>query len=330
MGYTTLGTMLKWLEEPAGKTVRENRPALLTLANKVRQHFYLIYEKVQMFLDVEECICIQKFNEDCRSCEKTFYGITLPAGMHQLEGVIVAGSAISMQGRWRTYQVGVVPKNCRIETFALGDGFCTERDFGACAYPIKLLCENPADCGKIVKVSYYDENRTLTVDQVKLSADYQSAGGSAIGFARPGGISLPNDLKGGVTVALDDEKSTVLSRFMPWENIPNYQRIRINGVCENDVVKITGSRRYHDLYYDEDIVETDNRLAIEQAARGFIHRDSNSAEPTLIGKAALHFTNAEKYLLGEKARDEGHGTVRRFEFGPRIMRRSRLTRRGRC
>lgn len=330
MGYTNFGTMLKWLEEPAGKSLSQNRASLVTLANKVRQHFYLIYERVQMFMDVEECICIQTFNEDCRSCETTFRGITLPAGMHQLEGVIVAGSAISMQGRWRTYQVGVVPKNCRIETFNLGDGYCTERDFGSCPFPIKFLCEKPEDCGKIVKVSYYDIDKKLVVEEIKLSSEYLATEGAAIGFARPGGISLPNDLKGGVTVALCDANSTILSNFMPWENIPNYFRIRINGVSDGDVVRIRGSRRFHELYYDGDIVETDNRLAIEQAARGFIHRDSNSAEPTLIGKAALHFANAEKYLLGEKARDEGGGTVRRFEFGPRIMRRSRLTRRGRC
>jgi hypothetical protein len=330
MGYCTFNTMLKWLEEPAGKSLRENRVALTTLANKVRQHFYLIYERVQMFMDVEECICIQTFNEDCRSCERTFRGITLPAGMHQLEGIIVSGSAISMQGRWRTYQVGVVPKNCRTETFDLGDGFCTERDFGSCAHPIKFIAEKPDDCGKVVKVSYYDENKVLQVEEIVLGIEYKSTSAAAIGFARPGGISLPNDLKGGVTVALCDESSKILSNFMPWETIPNYKRIRINGVADGDVVKITGSRRFHELYYDGDIVETDNRLAIEQAARGFIHRDSNSAEPTLIGKAALHFGNAEKYLLGEKARDEGGGVVRKFEFGSRIMRRSRLTRRGRC
>jgi hypothetical protein len=224
----------------------------------------------------------------------------------------------------------VVPKGCRIETFDLGDGYCTERDFGSCPYPIKFMAEKAEDCGKVLKVSYYDENKVLQVEEIKLSSDYIATSAAAIGFARPGGISLPNDLKGGVTVALCDANGTILSNFMPWENIPNYHRIRINGVCENDVVRVRGSRKYHDLYYDGDIVETDNRLAIEQAARGFLHRDSNSAEPTLIGKAALHFGTAEKYLLGEKARDEGGGVVRRFEYGPRTMRRSGLTRRGRC
>lgn len=326
-GYTTFGNMLRWLEKPAGLTLNINRRELVALANKVRKHFYLLYEEVQLFMDFEQCVCIQTFYQDCRSCQNHYLGITLPAGVQQIEGLIVSGTPVSLQNHWRGYQSGIVERKCRTETFDMGDGYCTERDFGGCPFPIKFMCKDSMDCGKRVRVSYYDINGTECSEEIVLSLEYKATEGAAIGFKRPGGVVLPSDLKGGVVVALGNDASTILSEYLPWENIPNYHRIRINGVCDKDAVLIRGSRRYHDLFFDTDIVETDNELAIEQAALGFKFRDSTSAEPTLLAKAGAHMATARKYLMGEKARDEGGGVVRRFELGPRTIHRSGLTRR---
>lgn len=322
--------MLRWLERPTGKTLSANRSELVTMANRVRKHFYLLYEKVQMFMDFEQCVCVQEFVEDCRSCEKKFYGITLPAGVQQIEGLVVSGTPVSLQNHWRGYQSGIIARKCKTESYDLGSGYCTERDFGGCPFPIKLMAKDPQDCGKKVRVSYFDINGTEASEEITLGVEYHATEGAAIGFQRPGGVILPADLKGGVVIALCNEQSTILSEYLPWENIPNYHRIRINGVCARDAVLIRGSRKYHDLWFDTDVVETDNELAIEQAALGFKFRDSQSADPSFLGKAAAHFASAREYLIGEKARDEGGGVVRQFMIGSRKINRSRLSRRGFC
>ena len=106
MGYTTLGEALKWLEEPTGKTVKDNRCELVDKLNRIRQHFYLLYGQIDLFMDGEECICVQEFPLDC-NCKESYLGITLPPEYDGVEAIWLNDVPIKMYDRWREYRAGI-------------------------------------------------------------------------------------------------------------------------------------------------------------------------------------------------------------------------------
>jgi hypothetical protein len=95
--------------------------------------------------------------------------------------------------------------------------------------------------------------------------------------------------------------------------------MKISGVCVGDQVLVKASRRFHPLYHDTDVIETDNRLAIEECAKFFRFNDSKSPDPLVAQKALNHSINAKNYLLGEKSRQRGKATISqmRYNHGPK-------------
>lgn len=315
MSYTTFGTLLDWLQEPTGQTVRDNRPELVRKANDIRQHFYMLYEKVQMFMDIEECFCVQKFFSHCDPCRGDYFGITLPSYMQQIEKMAVSGLPVTLFNKWREYNAGFVGRaGCRIEATDMGDGFCTELDIGICPMPVKFMVLNPRDCNKSVRVSYYDEAGKDATESFKLSMTYQATQTRVSRFKHPAAIVFSAPLEGGCVIALCDERSTIISEVYPGETIPSLRRHKLSGVCAGDVVQLRASRRYSPLYFDHDIVETDNKQAFVEMALSFKFTRSQSTDPQVLQKGSWHEGRAKAYLLGEKARDEGGGVVRRINL----------------
>jgi hypothetical protein len=94
------------LEEPSGKTVKDNRCELVELLNRIRQHFYLCYGPIDLFMDKSECITVEEFPLDC-NCRETYTGITLPADCQTVEAIWKNDVPIKMFDRWREYRDGI-------------------------------------------------------------------------------------------------------------------------------------------------------------------------------------------------------------------------------
>lgn len=318
MGYTTFGTLLSWLEQPAGKTVRDNRRDLVMLANDIRQHFYSLYEKVQMFMDLRECFCVQEFISHCDPCQKRFHGITLPHYVQQAESMKVAGVPVTMFNKWREWNPGFIPSlTCQTRSLDQSDGFCTERDIGAVPCRLKIMAKTAQDCGKVVRLTYWDRNGQKNVDELRLTLDYQPSGTEAVRFDHPAGVVFVQALEGGAVIALDNERSEILSEYYPGESVINYRRLRLENVCPQDVIELKASRRYTPLFFDHDIVESDNKQAFVEMAMAFKFTRSPSLDPAVLTTGQWHENRAKQYLIGEKARDEGGNQVRRINLlGP--------------
>lgn len=333
MGYTTFGTLLGWLEEPCGLTVRDNRAALVSKANDIRQHFYDLYEKVRLFLDAEECFCVQEFSPHCdRTCDKPFAGITLPEHVQQVEAMKVSGVPVTLFNKWREWKQGFVARvGCNVSAFDLGDGFCTERDIGPCPQRVKIMALTQADCGKAVRLTYWDVNGKKVVEEIKLATSYAGSQTEVARFERPGGVVFPTAIAGGVVIAMDDPQSTLLSEYYPGASVISLRRHRLAGACAGEIIQLRGSRRYTPMYYDWDVVETDNKQAFVEMALSFKFSRSQSVDPQILQKGVFHQNQAKNYLLGEQARDEGGGVVRQLKLLGTHKSRSRLpTRRRRC
>lgn len=323
--------MLKWIEAPLAKKVRDNRCEMVDYANRIRQHFYLLYETVPLFMDGEECFCVEEFPLDC-NCRETYFGITLPAEYETVEAIMKNDAPVKMYDKWREYRDGIggsCRSQCRYELFDVESFFPTERELSPCGSDkfVKFMANDPKDCGKVLTVRYTDANGQGNTDEITLDNRYVSTSRQVKRINPRGGVVLPNNLVGSVTVA--DEGDRILSEYSPFESVPSYRRLKIEGVCAGDQVLVKASRRFHPLYHDTDVVETDNRLAIEEAAKFFRYNDSKSADPLVSQKALNHSINAKNYLLGEKSRHRGKGTISQLKLNHGPKNRSGLrSRRG--
>jgi len=319
MGYATVRQALYWLEKPTGLTVKDNRCALVEYLNRIRSYFYLLYGQVDLFMDGEECITATEFPLDC-SCKETYVGITLPAEYETVEAIWRNDVPIKMYDKWREYREGVKANCCtKIAMYDIENFFPTEREIspcGACVH-VKMRVDNPQDDGKIAIIRYVDGAGQDAEDQIVLGDKYVKTERPVKRIQPRGGIVLPSDLVGAVYIA--EECGRILSYYAPWQTVPSYRRLKLVGVCERDQVLVKASRRFKPLYFDNDVIETDNRLAIEEAARYFRYNDNSSADVAFDSKAAIHAANAKFYLLGEKGRHRGHATISqmRLNHGPR-------------
>ncbi len=326
MSYTTVGKALTWLENPLGKTVKHNRCEMVDTLNRIRQHFYLWYESIPLFLDGEECIEVQEFALDC-NCKETYLGITLPREYETVEAIWINNTPIKMYDRWREYRDGFKDScGCKLAMYDVANFFPTEREFAPCGVctHVKFLAKDPGDGGKIVRIKYKDSTGQDFQDEIVLKHDtYIKTEKPVLQIEPRGGIVLPPDLVG--TVLIADENGRVLSEYSPNEIVPSYRRMKLENVCCGDQVLVHASRKFTELFLDSDVIETDNRLAIEEAGRFMRYNDSTSADLTFEAKASAHIANSRLYLLGEKSRHRGKATISNLNYSHGPINKSGLS-----
>lgn len=320
MAYETFGTLLEWIAAPSGKTVKDNRCDLVTLANRIRQHTYLLYESTPLWMDGEECFLVEKFPLDC-NCSEFYHGITLPAEYETVEAIWLNDAPIKMFDKWREYRTGIKDAcSCKLGASDVESFFPTERELSPCGKccHVKFKAEDCDDIGKILIVRYIDSNGQDHEDSICLANHYVKTSRRVLMIKPRGGVILPKGMVGSITVA-DETGQRILSSYSPFESVPSYRRIKINDVCCGDQVLVKASRRFHPLFFDTDVIETDNRLAYEELAKFFRFNDSKSADGAFALKASNHAINGKNYLLGEKSRHRGKGTITqvRLNHGPK-------------
>jgi len=319
MAYTTFAQMLQWLQQPTGLTVHENRAELVEIANDVRRLFYGLYENIPMFLDVQECLQVNSYNRDCNSCEETYFGVTLPEGVQ---------TPVVMNSQWRSYKVGIPPgdgSTCMLQSFDMGDIWPTPVDIpaGMCqSLKVKTSCAADAALNLPVALTFIDDTNTKRTESLQLTRNYVTTEAKAKSLVAPGGIVLPTGLTGSVTVALTD--GTIIAELNPFTVVPAFRRLQVTGVCEDSQITIKAARKFVPLYFDYDVVETDNKRAMVEAALFLRYNDSVTTDPSYAQKALAHETRMREQLLGNKARDFGKATRRQKQLSEGRVQRSEL------
>ena len=316
---TTLGNWLKWIERPLQTSITRERDYMVEQANKIRRMFYDLYQEFEMEVDVEECFQVQDFGH-CGQCDSDTKGITLPGYMNNVEAAWVYGTPMSLYSKWREYKTGLkFSSDCMRAVYDMPGRYATERDPSpsrtlAC---IQLMPKNPKDEGKKVKVTYKSFDGTKS-EYVELQRNgYTKLKYMATDIVE---VVLPNDLLGVVVIAqkLEDD-IRILSEYSPYELVPSYRRIKITGICGTEVVIIRASRQYTDVFSDDDIVETDNRMAVEHAARYLFYSESGTGND-LLTKAQYHLEMMKSSLQGMNSRDIGVNKEAEMTFGPPVKR----------
>lgn len=320
--HTSFGRMIGWISAESGNT---DRRKLVRDANRVRRWVYSQYDKIKLAVDVEECVTASTFCLDC-NCENSYVGISLPPEYINAASMWVNNSSIQMNSRWREYQDGMM-RTCgtKLESNYVGVPAPTERDIypcGACVF-LGFQASDIADNGKLVYIQYYDANGQEHTDSIKLkSGEYVQTSCEVKAIRQPSGITLPDDLVGGVLVAQLDT-FRILSEYKPWEHKPAYRRMTLP-VCDGQQVLVRGTRRHHDLYWNHETAETDNELAVIAVYRYLKHSASQSPTDGQQQLADYHEQQAIKYLTGDQKRETGASTVARFTHSHGIRRHNTL------
>lgn len=328
MSYTTLGKALRFLERPSGKTIAQNRAELVELANRIRNERYMLYHRLDLEVNAEECFLLQEFCNKCDPCGGSYLGFTLPAHMETAEAAWLADIPLKIFSRWREYHTGVQQtESCRLSLIEVQGTYCTELDLPAnkgVTVGFKCLLESDIDKEVRVKVETGAGEKLL---KVKLT----NQGWVNLGYEikEITHVILPLDLLGGVEVAYDSGGSwKIISQYQPTEHVPSYKRMKITGVCKSNCKKdmpiyVVGLRRFVELCYDDDIVEFDSMRTWEEAALYFKHHD-NGTDRDLLQKAQYHFMKFQDLILGEIAREHGKNRQDKINFTSSQPRRSRL------
>jgi hypothetical protein len=327
--YSTFGQLLEWLQQPTGLTVRENRAELAETANDVRRLFYNLYEQVPLFMDIEECFCVARYAVDCsNNCPDTYLGITLSEGMQTPEMAFVNGAPVRMNSEWRSYKTGMpngATINCSRDMVSMGHHFCTAIDppLDGCG-PIKVKTCSAADEAdkKSVTLRYIAETGKEHTEHLLLTREYVKTERNVRALLSPGGIVLPHGLCGDVTIA--DGRGIIIAELAPHQLVPAYRRYSVSGVCVGDMVSVRASREFHPLYFDHDVVETDNKRAFVEGALFLRYNDSINQDPSYTAKALGHDIKMREALLGEKSREFGKATRRNKFLSEGSVRRSGL------
>lgn len=299
--YSTVGQVASWVASAAQKSWTVQREEVLDTINKVRRMFYNLYAEIPLEIDVEEVFCVQRFY----SGSEDYNGVTLPAYMQGAEAIWRCGKPVSMFTKWREVHTGLRGSyEGSVQSYDLPGGSPVELDFSPIGVmdTVGVIATCQEDCGKEVII------RGMTDGGVKefalpLNATVWTTTPESMYRIVQAGVVLPTDLRGGVILRQTND-CRIISEYIPGEHVPNYTRLKLTGVEAGDYVVIRASRRFLPVYFDTDIVETDNQLAWEEGARFFRYND-NGTDRDLALKADRHLAMFRSHILGEKSRDIG-------------------------
>lgn len=325
-GYATVQESVGWLESESGT---KNRITALGHLNDARRLFYTVHQRLRLDFYIEACFLVDDFCQKCFSCgdhiDNTFVGISLPNEMEQVEAAWANSRPIPLYDKWMEYKNGVkLSEGSQLRFIDMGGDYPLERDWGCstCAR-LKFIAVDPADCGKVVTVKYKNSDEADKLDQLALSTEGVCTENDVRTLARPGGIVLPTNLSGGVLVQ-DAHTGKLLARLHPRISVPSFRRLKLTGTCCGNQVYVRATRKYTELYFDWEVVETDNKLAIIDAYRYLKTIGLNSSDPTWLQKAAAYMSNVEAYLSGANSRSDGASTIKYINLLPAEKKRSGL------
>lgn len=326
MPITSVKRALEWVAKETGRSVEKDRAELLDKLNDARRLFYSLNQRIRLDFHIEACFPVQTFFEPCGGCEcpQTYLGVTLPQEMEQVEAAWAGTQPITIYNRWLEYQDGIQGRGNSLKMVDVGNDFPLQIDWepGKCIKPA-FVATNNKDFNKKVTVSFTNANGEERTETITLCQAGSTITSEAMTIKRPGGIVLPPDLVGAIEV-FDCMGGKHLGYLSAAVEVPAFRRVKIVDACCGALVRIRGTRRYTDVQFDWEVIETDNKLAILEALRYLEIMAVKSSDAQWLAKARNHMDNVIQYLGGDNLRDEGPTVVRRFDFGKLPLRKSRL------
>lgn len=260
--------------EAVGLKPTEDKPEIIKYINKYRNFLYNSYEEFKLFDNVFHCICVNTFKQVCASCcEPTYQGFTLPSDVLAIEAVWNYGRPLKLHSRWRESHTGIGIQGCsRVSAIEMAETFPTERDLTQ-KTSLKIFTEREEDEGKCVHIEVINaHNKVVTLTFTLISDGWSVA---SVVAKKILSVSLPAGRVGSITLAQRCD-GFELSKYAPWETVPNYRRFKVANNCCKGTVLVQGTKKFRKIYFDHEIVEVGDDLVIEAAGKKFKFGDNTS------------------------------------------------------
>lgn len=329
MSFATLDQAAKIVAQAAGLCWPADRAKAVELTNKVRE---LLYERSTTQWGVNLCVPTRCFCDECandcagKPTRRRIVGITLPSWIENVQGVRWNKRPMIQTDRWAVYPSdnddGGAPW---FGAEALGEDWPLMNDPSTCGvFRMCFVASNPADYGKTVRVRHLDNNGIERDETILLSGNWTPTNYWTQRLERPGGIVLPSDLKGGVTVR--DDRGLQLALYKPWETVPAYVRWALPGVDpkRNGFVEVKAYRRFIPLFDPTDVVETGTTTILENFTKHLILHGKTNADAADMQNSKRFFARGTEALEAELIRRRGVGQRLSINFVPQSPRQSGL------
>jgi len=328
MAFVTAAKAAGWVATELGRSMtnREHRREVFDRLNDIRRLFYSAYQKVRLNFHIDLCFEVSEFYEECPTCgtaPATYAGFSLPQCVETVEQAWISGIPLKIYNRWYEYKSGIQGSGNTTKLVDMGDNFPLPISWktGTCE-KLRFMAQSEKDCGKLARVTLVNSEGSNVTEEIPLTLAGSCTAGSALDLMRPGGIILPSDMVGGVTVS--GETGSVYGELAPGIEIPTFRRMKVPGACCGQIIQVSATRRFAEVHFDWEIIETDNKLAILEAHRYLKIMEVNSSDAQWIAKANMHLRNMVELIAGTNAKNEGASTVRRLDLIPEKTRRTGL------
>lgn len=298
--------------EASGLRWADNRTEVVGVINKYRELLYTQYDKLQLFDNVFHRLRVETYG-----CGNDRYqGFTLPADILSVEAVWDDGRSLTLHSRWREAHNGKGLTGSRVSTLEMSETFPTVRDLTIVG-KLKVFTEHADDSGKLVHMDVIQKGGRRK--RLVFTLEHDGWAISPVRVERILSVSLPTERSGGIRVAQEDNREIAL--YAPNESVPNYRRHKIASSCCATSVVVQGVKRFVPVWFDHDVVEVGNRLALDAAARHFRYTQGGS-DSKEIQTGEYWLGKLGGYLLGETARQRG-GNIQ--DYSPLRLRKTKKT-----
>lgn len=297
---TTVANALELISSAVQMDPEQDREMLLDTLNEIRSWIYLVYHRKNLAISYCECVVLEEYCQFCDTCNPTYIGFTLSPHIESLEGIRFNEHPVNLHSRWRAWSEGVNDCPRSVTAFSLINGVPVEREpLNCCASQYKFLADCRSDFGKSVRIVYNDDKDVRHTEELVLQEDYVA---TTHGVKTVFEITLPIH-DGPITVA--DTQNRILSRYARGVLTPEYTRVRVEGLCVGQQLKVIGPRRFVPLYDDLEVVEVGDPSVLRELAR-FVNLNSREANTSVARQeATIHRQQAEDLITGLIERERG-------------------------
>lgn len=258
----------------------KDRVELLRYINLYRSLLYSAYRQLPIFDTVYLCLCLHRLRPLCDEgvCSTERWGITLPP---EVAGVVAAwryDAPMRLMSHWKEVHDG---RNAAAARHPLGmtdTGVTTptEREVQAIT-TMKVWTESAGDAGKELVIDVRDADGKQRRISFSLLADAWAV--SDLEVKDILSVVLPANMDGSITLAQADGYE--LSVYAPSDSkVPRFRQMAVgNGCgCNGGNILVQGTRAYQKVYFDTDVVEVGDPMAISLAGAYYRYWQSKDRE----------------------------------------------------
>ena len=313
------------MAKPLGLSYPQDREEIVEAINLFRNLLYNKYPNFHLFDNAHACLKLCKIPLSCVDvcdCESDFFwGATIPPNFASVTAAWRYNKPVNTYSRWQEVHRGIFSENsvaCGVYPTDITS--CTFRQQTKTSV-LSFYAESEADNGKVVVLSVEDENGSLK----KLTLELVGNGvvKTPIRVRKILSVVLPSGRAGDVTISQEDDYE--LSIYSPQESTPIYETIKVvvpeQCKCDGGSIFIKGAKKFHEVFYDSDIVEVGDKILLDLAATYIRYRKSKDRDEMILSDRAL----ADLYINIDGAIQRHRGNQKRdtIRFSP-INRKNNL------